>query len=202
MQTRRVVKITDLAADAIECCSLARRLALRLTDGLAAGTLSTTENSVGGRGWNVSIGALPDGASEEAAMEWFTEEVANREANNTSSRGTPEEQAARRQGKQHLKKLLVALGRGCLQGTNTPEEKVEKLLEVIFGGSSSRVTNTPRAEDQSFVGSPAASAPSHDGGLGREGELFAALKAKMEALELADERRQAKLEALELADER
>ncbi|CAN0014211.1 unnamed protein product, partial [Ectocarpus fasciculatus] len=203
MQTRRVVKITDLAADAVECCSLARRLALRLTDGLAAGTISTTEkNSGGGRGWNVSIGALPDGASEEAVMEWFTEEVANREANNTSSRGTPEEQAARRLGKQHLKKLLVAVGRGCLQCTNTTEEKVEELLEIIVVGSSSRVTKAPRAEDKSFVGSPAASAPSHDGGLGREGELFAALKAKMEALELADERRQAKLEALELADER
>lgn len=31
-----------MAADAIECCSLARRLALRLTDGMTAGTLSTT----------------------------------------------------------------------------------------------------------------------------------------------------------------
>ncbi|CBJ27116.1 Pseudogene [Ectocarpus siliculosus] len=192
MQTRRVVKITDLAADAVECCSLARRLAIRMTDGLAAGTISTTENSVGGRGWNLGIGALPDGTSEEVVMEWFTGEVANREANTT---------AGRRLGKQHLKELLVAVGRGRLQGTNTTEEKVEMLLEAIAGGSSSRVTKPPRAEDKSLVESPAVPAPSHDGGLDRDAE-FAALKAKFEALELGDERRQAKLEALELAEER
>ncbi|CAM9872495.1 unnamed protein product, partial [Ectocarpus sp. 4 AP-2014] len=199
MQTRRVVKITDLAADAVECCSLARRLAIRMADGLAAGTISTTENSVGGRGWNLGIGALPDGTSEEAVMEWFTEEVANREAN-TAADETLEEQAGRRLGKQHLKKLLVAVGRGHLQGTKTTEEKVEKLLEVIAGGSSNRVTNPTRAEDKSLVESSAVPAPSHDGGLDRDAE-FAALKAKLEALELADERRQAKFEALELADE-
>ncbi|CAN0512891.1 unnamed protein product, partial [Ectocarpus sp. 12 AP-2014] len=198
MQTRRVVKITDLAADAVECCSLAWRLALRLTDGLTAGTISTTENSVGGRGWNPGNGSLPDGTSEEAVMEWFTEEMANREANNTASKRTPEEQAGRRLGKQHLKRLLVTVGRGCLQGTNTTEEKDEKLLEVIVG-SSSRFTKTPRAEDKSFVESPAVSAPSHDGGSEAE---FAALKAKLEAIGLADERRQEKKEALELADER
>ncbi|CAN0494133.1 unnamed protein product, partial [Ectocarpus sp. 8 AP-2014] len=189
-------QITDLAADAVECCSLARRLAIRMTDGLAAGTISTTENSVGGRGWNLGIGAFPDGTSEEAVMEWFTEEVANREANTTASRGTPEEQAGRRLGKQHLKKLLVAVGRGRLQGTNTTEEKVEKLLDVIAGGSSRRVTNPPRAEDKSLVESPAVPAPSHDGGLDRDAE-FAALKAKLEALELAEERRQAEFEELQ-----
>ncbi|CAM9895588.1 unnamed protein product, partial [Ectocarpus fasciculatus] len=34
LQTRRLVKITALAPDAVECCSLARRLALELSDGL------------------------------------------------------------------------------------------------------------------------------------------------------------------------
>ncbi|CAN0387169.1 unnamed protein product, partial [Ectocarpus sp. 12 AP-2014] len=199
MQTRRVVKITDLAADAVECCSLARRLALRMTDGLPAGTISTTENSVGGRGWNLGIGALPDGTSEEAVMEWFTEEVANREASTTASRGTPEEQAGRRLGKEHLKKLMRAVGQGRLQGTNTTEEKVEKLLDVIASGSSRRITQLPRAEDKSFVEAPAVPAPSHDGGLDRDAE-FAALKAKLEALELADERRQAEFEELQSAN--
>ena len=33
-----------MATDVDECCSLARTLALRLTDGLAAGTISTTGN--------------------------------------------------------------------------------------------------------------------------------------------------------------
>ncbi|CAM9189907.1 unnamed protein product [Ectocarpus fasciculatus] len=201
MQTRRVVRVADLAPDAVECCSLARRLALRVTDGLAAGTISTTETSVGGRGWNLGIGALPDGTSEEAVMEWFTDELADREASNTASRGTPEEEAGRRLGKQHLKRLLVAMGRDCLQDTNTTEEKVEKLLEVIVGGSCSRVTKMPSADGQPIVESPAVSAASHDGSLDREAEL-AVLKAKLEAMELADERRQEKLEAIELADER
>ncbi|CAN0101330.1 unnamed protein product, partial [Ectocarpus fasciculatus] len=34
LQTRRLVKITAMAPDAVECCSLARRLALELADGL------------------------------------------------------------------------------------------------------------------------------------------------------------------------
>jgi len=33
-------------------------------------------------------------------------------------------QAGRRLGKRHLQKLLVAVGRGCLRGANTAEEKV------------------------------------------------------------------------------
>lgn len=47
----------------------------------------------GGYGWNQNqgIGALPDGASEEAVMEWFTDEVANVEFN-TNARGTAAEQ--------------------------------------------------------------------------------------------------------------
>lgn len=37
-------------------------------------------------------------------------------------------QAGRRLGKRHLQELLVAMGRGCLRGTNTAEEKVNWLL--------------------------------------------------------------------------
>ena len=37
------------------------------------------------------MSALPDGASEEAVMEWFTDEVANGEANNDAGGGTSEE---------------------------------------------------------------------------------------------------------------
>lgn len=45
------------------------------------------------------------------------------------------------------------------------------------------------------------SAPPHDGSLNREAE-FAAMKAKLEALELANERRQAKLDAMEVENKR
>ncbi|CAN0313583.1 unnamed protein product, partial [Ectocarpus fasciculatus] len=43
LQTRRLVKITALAPDAVECCSLARRLALQLTDGLRNDASATTD---------------------------------------------------------------------------------------------------------------------------------------------------------------
>lgn len=35
-------QITDMAPDAVACCSLVRRLAFRLTDGIAAGTIPIT----------------------------------------------------------------------------------------------------------------------------------------------------------------
>jgi len=122
----------------------------------------------GGYGWNQGIGALSDGASEEAVLEWFTDEVANAEFN-INARGTAAEQvrgkelrgaafggvqshkncrwnvfvgdfgknffatlfctrrfrqAGRQLGKRHLQKLLLELGRGCLQGASTADEKV------------------------------------------------------------------------------
>ncbi|CAM9622884.1 unnamed protein product, partial [Ectocarpus sp. 8 AP-2014] len=45
VQTRRVAKITDLAPDAVECCKLARTLALRLTDGLPDGPIATSRDA-------------------------------------------------------------------------------------------------------------------------------------------------------------
>ncbi|CAN0489656.1 unnamed protein product, partial [Ectocarpus sp. 8 AP-2014] len=52
IQTRRVVKIADIARDAVECCSLARRLALRLAEGLAIGAsmADTVAGTIGGTG--------------------------------------------------------------------------------------------------------------------------------------------------------
>lgn len=46
-------QIADIAGDAVECCSLARRLALRLTDGLEIGATSmadTVAGTIGGTG--------------------------------------------------------------------------------------------------------------------------------------------------------
>eukprot|EP00903_Cladosiphon_okamuranus_P009011 g8620.t1 len=208
MQTRRVVKITDMEVDTVECCWLARRLALRLTDGLAAGIISTNENKgeilqrntvavgdgAGECGRDLAMSALPDGESEEAVMEWFVGEVANLEASD-GRRGTSEEQNGKRLGKRHLRTLLVAVGRGCLEGTNTAGEKVEKLLKVIVPEASIRPVKPAVPRGNLFVRSPVP-APSHDGSLDREAE-FAAMKAKIEALELAEERRRADFEALQ-----
>ncbi|CAM9662503.1 unnamed protein product, partial [Ectocarpus sp. 12 AP-2014] len=45
LQTRRLVKITAMAPDAVECCSLARRLALQLTDSLRHDTSTTADDA-------------------------------------------------------------------------------------------------------------------------------------------------------------
>eukprot|EP00752_Nemacystus_decipiens_P002649 g2479.t1 len=206
IQTRRVVKMAEMASDALECCALARKLGLRLTDGLANGTISTTEHAgkifqlttvanADGAGF-----ALPDSESEEAVMEWFTGEVADLEADNTVGRETSAEQAGRRLGKQHLRTLLMAVGRGCLEGTNNAEEKVERLLKVVVPEGRTRAVIPPRSPVTSSVRSPA-SAPLHDGNLDRDAE-FAYMKAKMKALELAEERRRAELESLKSSHER
>ena len=46
----------------------------------------------GGCGFNQGIGALPDGADEEAVMEWFSDEVGNDAANTNATKGTSAEQ--------------------------------------------------------------------------------------------------------------
>ncbi|CAB1100863.1 unnamed protein product [Ectocarpus sp. CCAP 1310/34] len=96
LQTRRVSKICDIAPDSAGCCSLARTLALQLSDGYVDGALPTTDTAeergthttAGGGGWSQDIGASPDPATEEAVMDWFVEEVADYEPNNLDARKT------------------------------------------------------------------------------------------------------------------
>ncbi|CAM9677770.1 unnamed protein product [Ectocarpus sp. 12 AP-2014] len=79
VQTRRVAKITGLAPDAVECCKLARMLALRLTDGLPDGPIDKSRDTeekrkhdAAGVGWGAGgskFGVMKDSVSEEAVME-------------------------------------------------------------------------------------------------------------------------------------
>ena len=73
------------------------------------------------------------------------------------------------------------------------------MVKVVVPEASGRPAPTPSAPEKSFVRAPV-SAPSHEGGLDKEAE-FAAMKEQMEALELAEARRQAEFEALQ-ADNR
>ncbi|CAB1096749.1 unnamed protein product [Ectocarpus sp. CCAP 1310/34] len=151
IQTRRVAKIADIARDAVECCSLARRLALRLAEGLAIGasiadTVVGTIGGAGGGGWRQGEYALPDGAGEKDVMEWFADEVSNFEPQHRhATRMTPEEQAGSRLGKKHLQTLLLAVGTGCLEGANNIEEKVELLVRTVFPEDEGNAVSTPRA---------------------------------------------------------
>ncbi|CAM9595088.1 unnamed protein product [Ectocarpus sp. 12 AP-2014] len=99
----------------------------------------------GGRGWSQDIGASPDAATEEAVMDWFVEEVADYEPNKLDARNTtPAVQAGRKLGKKHLQTLLKAVGRGCLRGTNTPDEKVKALVGIILPETERKVGSTPQ----------------------------------------------------------
>ncbi|CAN0115140.1 unnamed protein product, partial [Ectocarpus sp. 6 AP-2014] len=76
-------------------------------------------------------------------MDWFVEEVADYEPNNLDARKTTAAvQAGRKLGKRHLQTLLKAVGRGCLRGTNTPEEKVKVLLGIILPEAERKVGST------------------------------------------------------------
>ncbi|CAM9699413.1 unnamed protein product, partial [Ectocarpus sp. 12 AP-2014] len=153
IQTRRVVKIADIARDAVECCSLARRLALRLAEGIAIGasmadTVAGTIGGTRGGGWSQGEYALPDDARERDVMEWFADEVANFEPqDHHATRTTPEEQAGRRLGKKHLQTLLLAVGNGCLEGANNIEKKVERLFRTVFPEDERNAVSTRRAPD-------------------------------------------------------
>ncbi|CAM9481990.1 unnamed protein product [Sphacelaria rigidula] len=202
LQTQRVVKITDLAPDAVECSKLTKMLALRLTDALVDITVATSHGwreGVRYRAWTVccisrvsggfesseGYGTLPDGASEEAVMEWFIENVVNCVS---SKCGTT------RLGKRHLHTLLEAVGRDCLQGINSIEGKVERLVKVVIPEAGTSPTATSSAPERSSVRFPVSASP-HDGILDREVD-FSAMKAELEALKLADESLQREFEAL------
>ncbi|CAM9962669.1 unnamed protein product [Ectocarpus sp. 4 AP-2014] len=176
IQTRRVIKMTDLAPDAVECCSLAKLLGLRLTDCLSEETITTSYDGRAGAAhraagfgkgagkgaceWSQNNGGLPDCASEDDFMEWFAEEVASCVPNN-AGKSTPEEKAGRRLGKRHIRMILVAVERGCLQETHAIEEKVERLRRMVVPEAGVKPVSNSHAQERSLEQRPAAPAPSH-----------------------------------------
>ncbi|CAM9577429.1 unnamed protein product, partial [Hapterophycus canaliculatus] len=197
VQTRRLEKISGLAPDAVECCSLARMLGLRLTDGLPDAAISAideadevgvqvTAGMVGGAGDGVS----PDDLSEEEDLfDYVVEEVAGYE---------PTDNGGKKLGKRHLRKLLKAVRRDCLKGMKTTEQKVDTLLQVIHPEASKRPTATSSAPEVPLARSPVL-APSHDGGLDQAADQaaeLATLRAELEAVKLDKEKQQAQIEAV------
>eukprot|EP00752_Nemacystus_decipiens_P010455 g9314.t1 len=165
IRTRSLRKIADLAPDAVQCFMLARMLAVRLTDGLTDDTIDITidvnerltrhEAGVGwGAGGSTSF-ALPEDMDEETALEWFIEQgIIDEPSNYEATTPALEVQAGRQLGKRHLRKLLTAVGRGCLQGTTSVEEKVNQLVLVVLPDVDISSAETPNAP---------VSEPSHDG---------------------------------------
>ncbi|CAM9967402.1 unnamed protein product [Ectocarpus fasciculatus] len=198
LQTRRLAKITAMAPDAVECCSLARRLALQLTDRLrndATATadetdqvcVDTTAGAKGGSGSGRGADMLPDIMTEEDVFEYVLEEVASHENN---------DHGGKRLGKQHLRKLLKAIQRGCLDGSNCTEEKIEILLLEILPEADIRPAASSSTPKEVIVRPPTIVAAAQD----RESPSmadFAAMQAALEELQAAKDKQDAKIEAVE-----
>ncbi|CAM9596837.1 unnamed protein product [Ectocarpus fasciculatus] len=200
LQTRRLMKITALAPDAVECCSLANRLALQLTDGLRNDASATADDTdqvrvditagmKGGSGSGRGADMLPGDMSEEDVFEYLLEEVSSYDSNS---------HGGNRLGKQHLRKLLKGIQRGCLDGSHGIEQKIRVLLlEIVPGAGIGPVamSSTPK---EVIVRSPPVVAPVHDSELPSRAE-FAAIQAALEALNFDRETQQAELEELQAA---
>ncbi|CAM9160171.1 unnamed protein product, partial [Ectocarpus fasciculatus] len=203
LQTRRLVKITALAPDAMECCSLARRLALELADGLRSDSsataddtdqvrVDTTAGMKGGSGSRQGADMLPGDMSEEGVFDYLLEEVASYESN---------DHGGSRLGKQHLRKLLKAVQRGCLDGSTCIEEKIKALLAEILPEAHitpAAMSSTPK---EVILRSPPVVAPAHDSELPSRAE-FAGMQAALEVLTCAKDKQQEELEAIKLDKEK
>ncbi|CAN0322861.1 unnamed protein product, partial [Ectocarpus fasciculatus] len=66
---------------------------------------------------------LPGDMSEEDVFEYLLEEVASYESN---------DRGGKRLGKRHLRKLLNAIQRGCLDDSTSIEQKIEVLLLEVL----------------------------------------------------------------------
>ncbi|CAN0455602.1 unnamed protein product [Ectocarpus sp. 12 AP-2014] len=203
LQTRRLVKITSMAPDAMECCSLARRLALELADGLQNDAsamaddidqvrVDTTACMNGGSGSGRVADMLPDIMSEEEVFTSVLEEVASYESS---------DHGGKKLGKQHLCKLLKAIQRGCLESSTCTEQKIEVLLLEILPEADIRPVETSITPKEVIVGSSSVVAPAHDSGVSSMVDL-AAMQAALEALTSAKDKQQADLEAIKADKEK
>ncbi|CBJ33257.1 Hypothetical leucine rich repeat protein [Ectocarpus siliculosus] len=192
LQTRRLVKITAMAPDTVECCSLARRLALQLTDGLRNNASATDDDNnqvwvnttAGGSGCGRGADMMPGDMSEEDVFKYLLEEVTAYERN---------DHGGKRLGKKHLRKLLKAIQGGCLDGSNGTVQKIKILLLEILPEADDKPAATPGTPKEVMVRSPPAGAAAHDSGLPSRAE-FAAIQAELAALKSAKDKQQAELE--------
>eukprot|EP00903_Cladosiphon_okamuranus_P011579 g10892.t1 len=157
LQTRRIIKITDIAADSSECCTLARSVAMRLTDARSVQQSRNGVSSVSFAGMEQGCGLAPASRDREGgedgkdamedAMEWFVEEVLG---SHPTSHGHDKNCAAKegqRMGKSHLKMILKAVGQGCLGRERSIDAKVEILVRVIVPGApgvQGKTTSAPQ----------------------------------------------------------
>ncbi|CAN0163961.1 unnamed protein product [Ectocarpus fasciculatus] len=132
---------------------------------------------------------LPGDMSEEDVFEYLLEEVASYEGN---------DHGGKRLGKRHLRKLLKAIQRGCLDSSTCIEQKIEVLLLEILSESDVRPGATSSTPKEGVIRSPPLVAPAHDSGLPSMAD-FAAMQAALEALKFDRDKQQAELEELQAA---
>ncbi|CAM9783700.1 unnamed protein product [Ectocarpus fasciculatus] len=115
---------------------------------------------------------LPGDMSEEDVFEYLLEEVASYESN---------DHGGKRLGKRHLRKLLKAIQRGCLNGSTCIKQKIEVLLLEILPGAIIGPVGTSSTPKKVIVQSPPVVAPVHDSELPSMAD-FAAIQAALEEL--------------------
>eukprot|EP00752_Nemacystus_decipiens_P006258 g5643.t1 len=187
VRTSPLEEISGLAPDAVECCSLARKLGLRLTDGLPDDTISIIAEAYEGVfESSKNNGVPPEELSEEEYLyDYVVEEVGGYE---------PTDNGGKKLGKRHLRKLLQAVRRGCLADSKSTERKVGALLQVILPEANIRPTTTSSAAEDTLA-EPRKTPQFHDAGLDPAAEQ-AITREKLEALKLDEEKKQAAAEAV------
>ncbi|CAM9801829.1 unnamed protein product, partial [Ectocarpus sp. 12 AP-2014] len=129
---------------------------------------------------------MPGDMNEDGVSGYLLEEVASYERN---------DHGGQRLGKKHLRKLLKAILRGCLDGSSCTEQKpIEVLLLEVLPEADSRPAATPSTPKEVIVRSRAVLAPAHDGGLPLMADS-AAMRAELAALKSAKDKQQAELQA-------
>ncbi|CAM9487394.1 unnamed protein product [Scytosiphon promiscuus] len=166
LQTRRIVKILEMAADIVECCALARRVALRLAGALVDDTLPEAHSrdevaclSFERCGQDASFDVT--NADEEAAMEWFIEEVLSSDVGSRGKKSNPSAKDGQRMGKQHLKRILKAVGRGCVREARGTDAKVDILVRVILPGIEGEPSSTRQGAQESDKHAKHPAGPAH-----------------------------------------
>ncbi|CAM9791650.1 unnamed protein product [Ectocarpus sp. 6 AP-2014] len=128
-------------------------------------------------------------------MDWFVDWIS--EHYEPGSCGTTTEtrelKAGKQLGRRHLRMLLTAVGRGCLEGTNNPREKVDALVQIILPAANIHLTTISSAGEHPRMRPPVL-APAHDAGLDQAAQL-ATVMAALEVQQAEIEKQRAEIEA-------
>ncbi|CAM9172792.1 unnamed protein product [Ectocarpus sp. 12 AP-2014] len=122
-------------------------------------------------------------------VDWISEDYEPGSCGATTE--TRESKARKRLGRRHLRMLLTAVGRDCLEGTSNTREKVDALVRVILPEASIHPTGISSSGEHPRMRPPVL-APAHDAGLDQAAKL-ATMMATLEAQQAEIEKQRAEI---------